>query len=180
MIEALKSRRTISPNRLLNAWKWFEALPETSSKRVVKREHSKTIASLVSTELKNLGYDVDVEQRAKSAISKVSLESNRDRFLRLTTLMQREFRPSFVGQNMVDWLCKAYEFRGGAAHGGRGISEADFDPLELSIDALEAMNTLLLLSVLDLDAEPKERVGQHRMVETFHFGAAKHDPSSFV
>lgn len=176
MMRALQTQNILSSDRLLNAWKWFESIPVTKPRRQVKKEDARAVGKLVSAELRKMGYEIPVADRAASAVSKVSLESNRDRFQRLVDFVKEGYGESIIDQSMVDWLLAAYAQRGPAAHGVGNVSSTEFDLMELSIDALEAMCTLLLLDMVDLPVDERARVGQHPLLDSYNRGARHRIP----
>jgi hypothetical protein len=179
MARALKLQGEVSPDRLLNAWKCFESLPATAPMRLVEKRDAKAMGRLVEAELKRLGYEHAVSTRVTNAVSRVSLESNRDRFQRLLREVQSKFGIRATGDNMVGWLLKAYDLRGAAAHGGSAASKNEFESMGKSIAAVEAMNMLLLFEVLGLDGEEAARSRQNPVLAYYHRAVNNDDPSRY-
>lgn len=166
MMATLDTQNVMSASRLLDATRWIEDMPGAEAQGVIDKQHAKALGKLVGKEAARLGYG-NVGGRYRNAISMISSENHRDRFVRLLGDVRSVFGSDIVGDDIVDWLVEAMRMRGPAAHGARSAIDHDQEAFSAAVLALECMDALLTLKDLPIGAEAIRNAQRHLLVQGY-------------
>jgi hypothetical protein len=178
MMDCLSKQRMMSSSRLLSATRWLEEIPGSGSHDVISQSDAKALGKLVGNAAKKLGYG-PVAGRFKNAISRIALESNRERLKRLVGKIRYTFGLAILDDDLVEWLIEALSMRGSAAHGATAALDEDYDAFSRAVEAVECLNALLMLRDLPLGDEAAARASQHPLVENYRNCLIKGPPKKF-
>lgn len=168
MFQALGFRKEISAQRLLNACRWFEELPNAGSIQSIATEDISTIAKVASEKSKELGYSTKITKRVSGLLRSIKQESHEERFTRLVTIVRSKFGENIVYENVVEFLCAATGFRNRCAHGHfEPNGQAEFERFAHSIIAMECICYLLTVLDLPASAEGIERVSGSAVLQSY-------------
>ena len=149
MRESLLMQNEFSAERLVNACRWLESIPEAKSKIIITKEHGRKIAKAATKEAVSLGYSSDVEGRIPGALSQIKKESHEKRFQRLQFKINKRFSHNFLPDHFIDDLKYGMRFRNQAAH-DIFIFESHQDYLN-ALRGMHAIEVLcFLLTICDL------------------------------
>lgn len=167
MVQALRLRNEVSAQRLLNACRWLEELPNTASMPAIPDEDVQLIADSASARAAELGYG-DLTRRIAGSIKHLRKESHDARFARLVALIRAKFGDKILYEDIVDRLRKAIEFRGRVAHGHfEAKDEAELKEFMHCTCALECFCYLMTLLELPINDEGRRRVSGNAFVDEY-------------
>jgi len=166
MMATLDTQTVMSASRLLDATRWLEDIPGAAAQGVIDKQHAKALGKLVGKEAVRLGYG-NVGGRYRNAISTISSENHRDRFIRLVGDVRSVFGSDIVGDDIVDWLVEAMRMRGPAAHGARSAIDDDQGAFSAAVHALECMDALLTLKDLPIGADAIRNARRHPLIQNY-------------
>jgi hypothetical protein len=165
-MQCLSNQGVMSSSRLMNAAIWLEEIPGAQPRDVMKVDHAKALGKLVGREAKKMGYGA-LAGRFRQAISRIALETNRDRLSRLTSTVRVAFGEDVLDEHTVDWLIEAFAMRGRAAHGVKTALDDEPELFYTAVEALECISALLMLKDLPLGDEVRSRIDQHLLVRQY-------------
>lgn len=168
MMAFLRGRGTIGPDRLLNACKCLEQIPDAGSLAVVGDDDVQKVIEAAQNAAINLGHG-HLSGRLKSAIQRVGSEDHGARFKRLLSGLRGgnpiRKEPS---ERMVRDLKNAMRLRGHAAHRSLHTStDEEFQELARAISAVECLCFLLLASGLPISGCGKERLRRNPIMSYY-------------
>jgi hypothetical protein len=167
MMGALVSRNKFGPERLLNACKWFEALPNSKPKQEINKEALEKIADAAIEAANSLGIS-DIESRIKGSLKSIGQESRDLLFRRLIALAWHSIPIPHPFEEMVSDLKGSQRLRGKAAHGNlRTDGNQNAKNIIRYTDALEALCMLLTVRDLPLSVKGSSQMWQHRIVRNY-------------
>lgn len=167
MMGALVRRNEFGAERLLNACKWFESLPNSNPKQVIDKEILDKIADAAIKAANGLGVS-DIESRIKGSLRSIGQETRALLFRRLIGLAWYPSPIPHPLDDMVSDLSGSQRLRGKAAHGNlRTDGNDNAKKIKRYTDALEALCLLLTVKDLPLSVEGRKRIQQHRVVESY-------------
>lgn len=169
MMGALVRRNEFGAERLLNACKWFESLPNAKPEQVLDTETLNQIVNAAVKAANCLGVN-DVESRITSSLRSIGQESRAVLFKRLIgPAWNPNVIPYTIG-DIVSHLSCAFKLRGKAAHGNLRIDGDDeAKNILLYIAALEALCLLLTVRDLPLSAKGRQRMKDHPVVANYRW-----------
>ena len=171
MLGALVRRNEFGADRLLNACKWFEALPNSNPKQVLDRETLKKISDAAIEAAIGLGI-TDIESRITGSLRSVGQENRDLLFRRLIGLAWHAFPIPYPLDDMVLDLKGSQKLRGKAAHGNLSIDDDGSAKRILRYtDALEALCMLLTVKDLPVTDDGRKRIHHHRIVESYRLSS---------
>ncbi|MGM8931374.1 hypothetical protein [Salinicola halophyticus] len=178
MFDSLSKQSVMSASRLLSATRCIEEIPGAGPEKVIAKEHAKALGKVIDRAARKLGY-ASIGGRFKNAISRVSLETNRERLARLVHDVREVFGYAVVDEHLVDWVAEAFSMRGRAAHGARTAIDDEFDVFARAVEAVECLNLLLMAKELPLGEENQARVSRHPLVQQYRNCTLPGAPSTF-
>lgn len=144
MMSSYALSRQISAERLINACRWFEELPNARSKRSLAEEQVEEIAAAASLKAVELGLDATLQDRIAGSIKRIKEETTAERFTRLIAMVEDKFGKGVLPGDTLNHLRKAIQFRGRTAHGHfYPENDADHWAFLKATLALEALCCLL-------------------------------------
>ncbi|MEN3163807.1 hypothetical protein WI697_17315 [Tistrella mobilis] len=159
MMSSYALSRQVSAERLINACRWFEELPNARSKPSLAEEHVEEIAAAASLKAVELGLDAALRDRIAGSIKRIKEETAAERFTRLIAMVEEKFGKGVLPGDTLNHLRKAIQFRGRTAHGHfYPENDADHRAFLKATLALEAL--CCLLTAHDL---PIAKAGLERM-----------------
>lgn len=168
MEACLKGRKEISPQRLINACRWFEEIPLTVSEQAISNDDVNAIANAASQVAKDRGISEKITYRIKGSIKWLKEETREQRFQRLVKMIQIKFGPKCLPDIAVPDLVRAFELRGKTAHGHYDPdSDAEFNAFVKSIAALEALCALLTAYALPINDKGIKRMRNNPLVKDY-------------
>jgi len=168
MMGALVRRNEFGADRLLNACKWFESLPNAEPKQVLDKETVKKISDAAIEAAIALGIN-DIEHRIAGSLRSVGQENRDILFRRLIGLAWHGYTIPHPLDDMVSDLKASQNLRGKAAHGNLSIDDdAGAKNIMRYTDALEALCLMLTVKDLPVTDEGRKRIHRHRLVESYH------------
>lgn len=178
MADTLSKQGVMSASRLLSATRCLEEIPDAAPRNVISKEHAKALGKLVGRGATLLGYG-PIAGRFKNAISKIALETNRERLQRLVTGVRAVFGEKVVDNHLVDWVAEALSMRGRAAHGARTALDDEYEVFARAVESVECLNILLILKDLPLGDEHRARVSRHTLVQQYRNCTLPGPPAAF-
>lgn len=167
MVQALRLRNEVSAQRLLNACRWLEELPNADSMPAIPPGDVKLIADTASARASELGYG-DLAGRIAGSIKNLRMESHDARFGRLVAKIRAKFGQKIVYDDMVTRLRKAIEFRGRVAHGHfEATDEAELREFMHCTCALECFCYLMTLLEMPINEEGRRRISGNAFVDEY-------------
>ena len=168
MMAYLRHRGKIGPERLLNACKCLEQIPDAESLAVVDKGDIQQVIEAARKTASDLGHG-HLSRRLTTAIQRVGNENHETRFKRLLSglLGGRPIRKE-PSNRMIDDLKNAMRFRGHAAH--RALctnTDEEFRALARAISSVECLCFLLLASELPISQAGKERLHSNPLVSDY-------------
>lgn len=167
MMQALRFRKVLTPERMLNASKWLEEIPGTGSHDVISDEHLGQISKAAKEKAAALGLG-SLNGRIHSAIKRLKSETHQQRFARLVQDLESRFDTRVFRPSLIDDLIAAQSYRGVAAHAHMTLqSTASFQAFNRAIGGVEAL--CFLLTLKDLPPSPHEtnRLTQHAFLRDY-------------
>lgn len=168
MMGALERRNEVSAERLLNACKWLEQLPNALPNQVIDKG---VVSNIAAAAIKCAGQNglSELSARINGCLRTVGLESRAQHFIRLLSLAWGDYHMPRPVSDMVSDLMGSQKLRGKAAHGNLDLrGDGDFQNAARYIESLEALCFLLILQDLPLNEGGKGRLMSHRLIETYH------------
>ncbi len=167
MMGCLSRRNQASAERLLNACKWLEELPNASEQSVLDNEVFTRIVRAAQECAKACGYD-SLRARIGGGLRSIKLEDGDQRFRRLIGLAWNGYTVPKPPEDMVNDLKRSQKIRGKVAHGYLDFSSSN-DAMELSrvTGAVEALCFMLTVRDLPLSDEGRERFPRYRIIEDY-------------
>lgn len=166
MMATLETQTEMSASRLLDSTRWLEDVPGAEARGVIDKLHAKALGKLVGKWATKLGYG-EVGGRYRNAVSLISTESHRDRFVRLVGELRSVFGLDIIGDDIVDWLVEGIRMRGPAAHGARTAIDDDQEVFSAAVYSMECLDALLTLKDLPLGAAAIGRARRHPLVQRY-------------
>lgn len=169
MIETFRLQNEISAERMLAACKWLEEIPSARHEQVVDDGPIQKIVEAARKSASALGLGEALDQRIGPALSRLKMESHKQRFSRLVKHLNERFSIGFPDEKMTSHLiAAARDFRGKVAHG-------HFEPKDEQEDlnffqailAVEALCFLMTVSDLPITKDGVERLKYHPAVENY-------------
>jgi hypothetical protein len=158
----------ISPERIINACRWFEEIPIAQSQNAISDEDINAISAAASRQASELGYSPIIRKRIAGAIKGIKVESAEERFRRLVDLIEKKFGKGLLGERSIEHLKHAIQFRGRTAHGHFNPgSEAESRAFFKSTLAMEAFCYLLTAADLPISEEGIRRIGFNPLVQDY-------------
>lgn len=176
--DTLSKQGVMSVSRLLSASRCLEEIPGASPVNTITKDHAKALSKLVGRGAEKLGYGA-VAGRFKNAISKIALETNRERLARLVSDVRSAFGPEVVDDHIVDWVAEGLSMRGRAAHGARTALDDEYEVFARAVEAIECLNVLLMLKDLPLGDEHIARASRHPLVQQYRSCTLPGPPTAF-
>ena len=175
MMASLMLGGEISPNRFLNACRWFEEIPLTKAEQAISDEDIDSITDVASAKAIELGYS-KISRRVSGALKLITVETQKNRFLRLLQSIRKRFGNGAFEDEIIEDLMRATAFRGKAAHGHIGAeTEGEHILFVRSLFAMEAFCFLLTVRDLPMNAKSAKRAPGNPLVQNY-----RHAPSSPV
>jgi len=153
MQENLYYQNEFSTERLLNACRWFEQIPITDSEKIISKKHATNIGDAAAIKAIELGYDTTIAKRVSSSLSQMRDETHKERFSRLTKLVEHKFGANLLGDRFIQDLEMGMRYRGIAAHSLFNFKDKEDIDAFRGIYALEILCMLLTIIDLPLNAE---------------------------
>ncbi|MFN3657146.1 MAG: hypothetical protein ACK4UO_07820 [Pseudolabrys sp.] len=167
MSTTLMLQTEISPNRFLNACRWFEEIPIVGTEQAISTADIEAISNVASSRAAELGY-ARLCDRIRGALKRIAMESQRSRFERLLKSVRVRFGVGTFEDEVVDDLLRAMALRGKAAHGHIGAENKHEHLLFVrSLFALEAFCFFLTVRDLLMSAEGTKRALGNPLVENY-------------
>ena len=167
MIGAFVRRKEFGADRLLNACKWFEVLPNSRANQVVDTETIQAIAIAAIETAKERGIK-GINDRISGSIRSIGQENRDQLFRRLIDLAWQAAPLPYPLNEMVSDLKNSQKLRGKAAHGNLDFDDIDGDKRIMRYtDALEALCLLMTLRDLPVTDDGRQKVNSHRIVESY-------------
>ncbi|MDJ1463416.1 hypothetical protein [Nitratireductor sp. GZWM139] len=169
MMTSFGFKGVISAERLINACKWFEELPNAKSNNALSPKDIEAITAAAAAKAEQLGHASTIRERIATSIARVKEETAAERFTRLMALVEERFGKGIFPGNAISHLRRAIQFRGRTAHGHFHPASADeYRAFSKSTRAMEAL--CYLLNALDLPISPDgaERVRNNPLVRDYH------------
>lgn len=164
----LESKGTFLSDRLVNACRWFEELPDFASRPAISDTDLDTIVTAAAKAAQDLGLARDLRTRITGQLKAIRSESRQELFERLTNMLQSKFGEECWPGDAIPHLMRAYIFRGRAAHGHFSPSdESETSELYQAVTSLEALCTLLTAYDLPLNQSGIERMKHNSVVRDF-------------
>lgn len=166
MMVSMKMQREISPNRLINACKWFEDIPLTSVEMAIKSGDVPKIAEAAAMKAAELGYP-SIASRVAGLVKSIKTETSESRFQRLVRKVTDRFGTrGFEG--LVEDLQQAVSFRGRIAHSHfKPADDSEHQAFLRSIYAMEALCFLLTALELPSSMTGLDRVKHNPLVQQY-------------
>lgn len=101
MADILSKQGVMSASRLLSATRCLEEIPSTGPEAVISEDHAKALGKVIGRAARQLGYGA-IAGRFRNAISKIALETNRERLARLVRGVRDTFGETVVDEHIVD------------------------------------------------------------------------------
>ncbi len=168
----------MSASRLLSATRCLEEIPGAGPQDVITKDHARALGKLVGRAAARLGYG-RIGGRFRNAISRIALETNRERLGRLVGEVRAAFGSSVIDEYIVDWVAEALSMRGRAAHGARTAIDDEYEVFARAVEAVECLNFLLMAKDLPLGDEHRARVSRHPLVERYRNCTLPGSPATF-
>jgi hypothetical protein len=169
MMSVLSLQTEISPNRFLNACRWFEEIPSVSVEQVISSADIEAISNAAASKSAELGYAVP-RSRIKGALKAIATETQKGRFERLLKDIRAKFGANVFEDEIVDDLLRAMALRGKAAHGHIGAdNEHEHLQFVRSLFALEVLCFFLTIRDLPMSAEGAKRAAGNPLVQNYRF-----------
>jgi len=174
MMDCLRLQKEISAERLLAACKWLEEIPIAQAVQVTDNNVIQSIAHAALETASRLGQE-KLKARISQSLSRLSLESHRERFDRLVNQLIERFGAGAVDSEITDYLIAALrDFRGKVAHGHyEPKDDNEYQRFIKAIFGVEALCLLLTCLKLPMTADAVRRIKSHPLVENyrlFHLG----------
>jgi hypothetical protein len=159
----------VSSERLINACRWLEEIPDAKPQYVLSNEHIDAISAAASSKAHELGHDPMIGERIAGAIKRVRAESSEQQFSRLVAMIERTFGNGILPENAVSHLKRAISFRGRSAHGHfNPESDAEYRSFSKSTRAMEALCYLLTALGLPISEEGIKRFKSNSLIRDYH------------
>lgn len=166
MFDCSRQRQMISAERILSACRWLEELPSAQPIRGYSDGFVGSIISSAIEAAKNNGHE-ELTDRIASSLKKLTSESHRSRFARLSQIVDFDFQLKSKEQFLND-LSRSQRLRGKAAHGRLDFeSEEDFLNCARSVSAVEALCYLLTAKDLPISDLGRELSRGNRFVSDY-------------
>lgn len=175
MIETFRLQNEISAERMLAACKWLEEIPTARHEQAVDDEPVQEIVEAARKSANALGLDEALDQRIGPALSRLKMESHKQRFNRLVKHLNERFNIGFLDEKMTSHLiAAARDFRGKVAHGHfEPKDEQEHLNFIKAILAVEAFCFLMTVSDLPITKGGVERLKYHPAIESYrHYSNA--------
>lgn len=167
MLEAMSLSNEMSPNRLINACKWFEQIPSTKPAQVIRDTDAKTIADAANIKAIELGYR-SIANRLLGALKAIRTETRAEQISRSVAEITKAFGNSIFDGEINGYLEKAYAFRGQMAHGHFSPeTDAAYYEFAKSIHAMESICYLLTIKDLPMTGAGRERIKRLPIVRNY-------------
>jgi hypothetical protein len=167
MMAAIGSRTVLSADRIINACRWLESLPNATSLPCVDDAGIESISEAARSKAAELGY-ANLSQRISGVLKPIGNENHADRFERLVSSIEKNFGTPIAGDGLVDDLSKAIWFRNRCAHGNfLPASETEQRSFLRSTLAMEAFCFLMMISELPIELTQVGRIANHRIVRDY-------------
>lgn len=167
MMNSFSLRKLSSPERLINACRWFEDIPIAQTQDALSEEEIDKIANAASKKAEELGHS-QLIGRISGAIKRVRAESVEETFARLVAMVEARFGRGVLGEDSVPHLKRAVRFRGKVAHGHFvPKDEAEFRSLSKSTLGMEALCYLLSAYDLPISNDGISRIGMNPIVRDY-------------
>ena len=167
MIGAFVRRNEFGADRLLNACKWFEALPNSRANQVVDTETIQAISIAAIEAARERGIK-GIKDRISGSIRSIGQENRDQLFRRLIDLAWHAVPLPHPLNEMVSDLKSSQKLRGKAAHGNLDLDDKDGDErIMRCTDALEALCILMTLRDLPITDDCRQQVNKHRIVDRY-------------
>lgn len=168
MMGSFSLRGEVSVQRLINACRWFEELPNVSSENALSNADIDAISQAAAKEAEDLGHDQVIRKRIMGAIKQIKKETSEQRFQRLVKLLKEKFGTEILPETAIADLKRAIQFRGKTAHGHFNPSnEEEFMAFAKSIHAVEAICYLLTAIDLPIPSEGLTRIKYHPVIKNY-------------
>lgn len=168
MMSSFGLKNVMSAERLINACRWCEELPNAQSRNAISQSDIETIAAVAASEAEGLGHDAAIRERIASAIKRIKEESAAERLARLVALVEDKFGEGVLSENAVIHLRQAIRFRGKTAHGHfTPESDEEYRAFCKSVRAMEALCYLLTAIDLPILREGFGRVWANPLVRDY-------------
>ena len=168
MTESLRLRRTISGERLLAAWRWFEELPNAGAERVFDSAALEPMIRAAAEAARAQELDID-EGRIRGRLKPLGEETWRARFTRLVGSVRTLIDECNPIDEVVSHLMSVPSFRGRIAHGHFAAQdEAELHRFHKATLAMEALCFLLTARDLPMTDAGRRRIGSHPVLEEYH------------
>ncbi|MGK2908979.1 MAG: hypothetical protein ACSLE1_04145 [Sphingobium sp.] len=178
MADTLSKQGIMSVSRLLSATRCLEEIPDAAPRNVISKEHARALGKLVGRGAAQLGYGA-IGGRFKNAISKIALETSRERLERLVADVRLVFGEMVIDDHIVDWVAEALSMRGRAAHGARTALDYEYEVFTRAVEAVECLNILLILKGLPLGDDHRARASRYTLVRQYRNCALPGPPAAF-
>jgi hypothetical protein len=167
MMGAIHSRAVLSADRIVNACRWLESLPNATPSPSIDVSSIESISAAARGRAAELGY-TSLGRRIDGALKRIGTENHAERFVRLVGSLNSSFGGPIAGDRLVDDLSSAINFRNKCAHGNfLPASEEEERAFQRSTLAMEAFCFLLTLKDLHFDPMETHRIENHRIVRDY-------------
>ncbi|CAN1721737.1 ApeA N-terminal domain-containing protein [Hyphomicrobium sp. 1Nfss2.1] len=168
MMTSLSLRNVSSPERLINACRWFEDIPIAQTNDLLSQEEIDQIAGVASRKAEELGHSELSIGRIAGAIRLVRAESVEQRFARLVAMVEAKFGRGVLGDEPVVHLKRAVQLRGKVAHGHfTAKDQSEFRSFSKCTLAMEALCYLLSAYDLPISNDGISRIGMNPIVRDY-------------
>lgn len=169
MMKSLHLRHIGGGDRLLNACKWLETLPNAKPLDTLTKAQCTQVSEAAIKCAIEMGIP-DVENRIRNSLSKIRTENRREHFRKLVHVCWAWAHTMKETDQMVSDLMSAFKHRGSTAHGFvKRQTRPEREEYHNAISAVEAFCFYLTLKDLPLTVEGKDRATRHRLSEHYFY-----------
>jgi len=168
MVASFGFKTVVSAERLINACRWLEEVPNAGSKDALLQKDIESIVAAASAKAVEFGYRPEILERIATSIARIKEETAAQRFARLLGMVEEKFGKNVLPENAITHLRRAIQFRGRVAHGHfNPKSEEEFRAFTKSIRAVEALCYLLTALDLPISQQGKERIRANLLIRDY-------------